>query len=92
MGGPLTALPEINFNLDGTNYVDLMNSDENMLTINWADWDDFVRRRVGFNAVTHYGRIAIRIYSDCKVSYFYSIITKRLDIYSTVQQQPHVGK
>jgi hypothetical protein len=47
IGGPLPALPEINFNLDGTNYADLMNSDENMLTINWADWDEFIRDAEG---------------------------------------------
>jgi hypothetical protein len=40
MGGPLPALPKIN-------YADLMNSDENMLTINWADWDESVRDAEG---------------------------------------------
>jgi hypothetical protein len=38
---------KINFNLDGTNYADPMYSDENMLTINWADWDEFVRDAEG---------------------------------------------
>jgi hypothetical protein len=36
-------LLDINFDLEGTNYADTMNSDENMLTINWADWAEFVR-------------------------------------------------
>jgi hypothetical protein len=38
---------KINFNLDRTNYTDLINFDENMLTINWADWDEFVRDAEG---------------------------------------------
>lgn len=37
MDQSLPALPDINFDLGGTNYADLMNSNEIMLTINWAD-------------------------------------------------------
>jgi hypothetical protein len=47
MDQSLLSLPDINFNLEGINYADLMNPDGNMFTINWADWDEFVRDAEG---------------------------------------------
>lgn len=47
MDQSIPALLDIDFNLEGTNYADLVNPDEDMLTIDWADWDEFVHDAEG---------------------------------------------
>lgn len=39
--------PDIPFYSEGTHYSDRTNQDDNILTINWADLDEFVRDAQG---------------------------------------------
>jgi hypothetical protein len=42
MNQSFQPVPDIPFILDTTDYSDIFNPDDNMLTFNWVDWDEFV--------------------------------------------------